>query len=221
MRHYLLGLLTGLIVGIVATCSFGMESPQIFHKYAPTVVQVETRYGGGTGVMINRVGDVLTCAHLFKSTNTTIAVITYPGEMFYLAKVIKIDYQKDLALLDIQSDNIHWRHVKIKPKKVYVGQKVYSIGHPLGCTWSISNGIISGYQRYSWDAWRTQSTVVTVPGSSGSPLFDKHGCLIGLVASRLKVTLQDGFSGISFAVSIEDIVDFMTIKLKPTLKDVK
>jgi len=221
MRQYLLGVLTGVFLGIAASNVWGMGAPRIYHKYAPTVVQVMTENGSGTGVIVNRSGDVLTNAHVVEELDAEVRIITYPGDALYEAKVIKIDKVKDLALLDIKGHSLNWKHVRIKKVNVYVGQDVYSIGHPLGRDWSISNGIISAKQRFYYGSYRTQSTVITNPGSSGSPLFDRKGNLIGLVRGLVIATPFSGFSGISIAVTLDDIIDFMTIKPRYKLGDLK
>lgn len=221
MRQYLLGVLTGVLLGIAASSAWGMGAPQIYHKYKDTVVQVQTGGGMGTGVVVNRLGDVLTNAHVVDDAEDGIVIIPYPGEAFYTAKVIRIDKDKDLALLDIDSNRINWKYVKIQKTSLYIGQPVYSIGHPFGNTWSISDGIVSGERRFFYGSYRTQSTVVTNPGSSGSPLFDKRGRLVGLMQGSFKASPFGGYAGIALAVSIDDILEFMTIKSRYKIGDIK
>lgn len=221
MKNYLLGVLASTLVGLCVGLSYGMEAPQIYHKYVPTVVQVKTDTGGGTGVVISKKGEVLTCAHVVNSTAAAVVIIPYPGEAFYTANVVKIDRIKDLALVQIKNSKKGWRYVKVKKVKVYVGQPVFSIGHPIGLTWSIANGIISGHQRFAFGAWRTQSTVVTVPGNSGGPLFDKKGRLVGLMQGTRTASVFSGFDGISFAISLDSILELLTTPKRYKIGDIK
>ena len=221
MRHYLLGVITGILIGFISTTSWGKGAPQIYHKYAPVTVRVETETGRGSGVTINRAGDVLTCAHVVDELNAQVVIIPYPGEAFYTGKVIKIDQKKDLALIDVAGDSLDWKYIRPKHVNVYIGQRVFSIGHPLGATWTISEGIISGNKKFVLGDWRSQSTVVTLPGSSGGPVFDKRGRLVGLMQSNRRAVPLPGFDGLGYAVSIESIMDFLIVEPKFTIGDIK
>jgi S1-C subfamily serine protease len=218
MRHYLLGGLTGVLLGFVSGTSFGADPGRLYHKYVQTVVRIHTPTGEGTGVIINRAGDILTNAHIVDYATATVIVIPYPGDAFYTAKIIKFDTRKDLALLDIKGAGVTWKYLKLRKKEVYIGEPVYSIGHPYGNLWSFSQGIISGDRTYFGGNSRTQASVVANRGSSGSPLFDKKGRLVGLVMGMYHKR-SGGWSGVALAVSLEDIRLFLQKKL--TLGDLK
>jgi putative serine protease PepD len=88
-----------------------------------------------------------------------------------------------------------------------VGASVVAIGNPLGLTDSVSAGVISGLDRTAdTDHGRfsglIQFDASVNPGSSGGPLLDAHGLVIGIVVSLATSGGQDAFAGIGFAVPI-------------------
>ena len=82
--------------------------------------------------------------------------------------------------------------------EVKVGQSVYAIGAPQGLSASLSNGLVSAF-REDGGQFLIQTTANISPGSSGGPLFDKNGRVIGITTSKLK----DG--SFSFAIGAGDI----------------
>ena len=88
-----------------------------------------------------------------------------------------------------------------------VGAPVVAIGNPLGLTDSVSAGVISGLDRTAdTDAGKfsglIQFDAAVNPGSSGGPLLDARGLVIGIVVSIAVPAREDAFAGIGFAVPI-------------------
>jgi len=88
-----------------------------------------------------------------------------------------------------------------------VGAPVVAIGNPLGLTDSVSAGVISGLDRTADTDHGTFSGLIQFdasvnPGSSGGPLLDAHGLVIGIVVSLASPDGEDAFAGIGFAVPI-------------------
>jgi S1-C subfamily serine protease len=79
------------------------------------------------------------------------------------------------------------------------GDEVYAIGAPRGLDLSITNGIVSGFRSIE-DQFLLQTTAVIAPGSSGGPLFDRDGGVIGVTT----LLLTDS-PGIYFSVGIGDV----------------
>ena len=88
-----------------------------------------------------------------------------------------------------------------------VGASVVAVGNPLGLTDSVSSGVISGLNRTA-DTDTGQRTgliqfdAAVNPGSSGGPLLDGQGLVIGIVVALAEPDGQDAFAGIGFAVPI-------------------
>ena len=88
-----------------------------------------------------------------------------------------------------------------------VGASVVAIGNPLGLTDSVSAGVISGLDRtadtdHGKFSGLIQFDASVNPGSSGGPLLDAHGRIVGVVVSLATPDGQDAFAGIGFAVPI-------------------
>lgn len=176
-------------------------------KLAPTVVQIKAiegnKYGLGSGVYLNRDGLILTCAHVVSHPYTSLVITDYDGRE-YEARVIKLDEVHDLALI-CGLPTKHW--AKLSKKEGPIGTKVVAIGHPLGFSWTFTNGIISGKDRFAHHL--IQSNVVINPGNSGGPLFDLSGHLVGLNEAIFGAMPMVGWTGQSLAINIDDIKDFL------------
>src|SRR5438046_1392859 len=84
---------------------------------------------------------------------------------------------------------------------------VVAIGIPLGPTDSVSVGVVSGLNRTAQTAEGTYSGLIQFdasvnPGSSGGPLLDAGGVVVGIVLSIANPDHQDAFAGIGFAVPL-------------------
>ena len=98
----------------------------------------------------------------------------------------------------------------IRAKHLIEGEHVTAIGFPFGIGPSVSHGVISGLKReyQSADGERILSNLIQFdaaanPGSSGGPLVNAAGEVIGIVTAILSTAEKAGFSGIAFAVPIE------------------
>ena len=95
-------------------------------------------------------------------------------------------------------------------KNLLEGEHVTVVGFPYGIGPSVSHGVISGLRRQyqSPDGERVLSNLIQFdaaanPGSSGGPLVNAAGEVIGIVTAILTTSEKAGFSGIGFAVPIE------------------
>src|SRR5262249_53433253 len=87
------------------------------------------------------------------------------------------------------------------------GGHVVAIGNPLGLTYSVSAGVVSGLDRAESTPEGKFSGLIQFdasvnPGSSGGPLLDARGNVIGVVTSIADPGHDDAFAGIAFAVPI-------------------
>ena len=91
-----------------------------------------------------------------------------------------------------------------------IGSRVYAVGNPLGLSASISTGVVSQTGRtISRDVGEPLEDLIQFdaavnPGSSGGPLLDENAQLIGIVTALANPTGEDFFSGIGFAVPIQN-----------------
>jgi putative serine protease PepD len=88
-----------------------------------------------------------------------------------------------------------------------IGDAIVAIGNPLGLTDSVSAGVVSGLNRTAnTDTGKRtgliQFDAAVNPGSSGGPLLDSRGMVVGIVVALADPDGQDAFAGIGFAVPI-------------------
>ena len=130
----------------------------------------------------------------------------------YEGRVIKIDKEKDLALLEVLGLPADIKPVQYGDyKKVNIGETAFAIGHPGELIWSFNNGMVSQLrQDYKWkykDSYHfadvIQIQVPINPGNSGGPLFNKNKELIGV-----NTFTADG-ENLNFAISVNDMIEFL------------
>jgi S1-C subfamily serine protease len=133
-------------------------------------------------------------------------------EDIFVAKVLKIDPIRDLALLQIVSPRQNLTTLKLGSMlNVEIGQDVFAIGHPEGLLWSYTEGVISqirpNYVMKTQEgtthrATYIQTQTVISQGSSGGALFDYNGQLIGILVATLG-------PGLNFAIAVNEVQGFV------------
>lgn len=112
---------------------------------------------------------------------------------------LKMSDRADLALLSVDCYNAPFIRPVTDNRHLGQGQKVYSIGSPMGLRHTVTAGIISGYREHKGRKF-IQTDAPINPGNSGGPLIDEQGGLIGINT----MVLRDA-QGIGFAVPFEEV----------------
>jgi putative serine protease PepD len=178
--------------------------PAIYQRVVPSVVTVRTSRGLGTGVIVADNGTILTANHVIAGGGPI--TVTFADGTTASATVAAADPQLDVATLTPAS----LPQVVVPANLgggISVGAPVVAIGNPLGLTDSVSAGVISGVDRTADTdngkfSGLIQFDASVNPGSSGGPLLDAHGLVIGIVVSIATPDNEDAFAGIGFAVPI-------------------
>ncbi|MEO3872851.1 trypsin-like peptidase domain-containing protein [Nonomuraea sp. B12E4] len=184
------------------TPSATLATTEVFEKVGPSVAVIQAGRSLGTGVIAAEDGSILTANHVVKGTEDV--TVTFADGTKSKAVVVSSDPRRDVAVL--------------KPAKLpeivvpatlgggaAVGAPVVAIGNPLGLTYSVSTGVVSGLDRTTEDgdlSGLIQFDASVNPGSSGGPLLDARGLLIGIVISIADPGGDEAFAGIAFAVPI-------------------
>ena len=137
----------------------------------------------------------------------TVALHDYRGRLHTSVVVYKESNNNDICLL--KSKHIKLPKIPISDGPPLRGQAVWNIAAPLGIFIPGSPPILQGIYSGTFRArGESRSYLITdlpaVPGSSGSPVFNFNGELVGLVYS----TISD-FPNVSYAVSLEEVKTFM------------
>jgi len=168
------------------------------------VVRIVRGDGMGAGVVITSDGIIVTNAHVVRRAQE-VRVETFEGRKL-LGKVVTADSSQDLALLRVESTEVSWTPVAIVAGvQPPVGSEVYVIGHPAGLGWTVTRGIISAYRR-GRGVQMIQTDAAISPGSSGGPLLDKVGHLIGIVTGRAR---REGVENVAFARPTSALLEFL------------
>lgn len=180
----------------------------------------------GSGVVVTASGHIFTNWHVIRDSEYAL-VIFRPKPPKTMADLTESDVWvarnlgtialKDLGLLKLVRPVIKTKTMDLSflkfipledPLRVEVGQDVFAIGHPEGLYWSYTEGVISQIRpRYKWQAGEDlfQATIVQTQtaisyGSSGGPLINKDGKLVGLIS-----TMITGQAGFNFAIAVHEL----------------
>jgi tetratricopeptide (TPR) repeat protein len=149
----------------------------------------------GSGFVVGK-NRVVTNYHVLAgSTSATVAFTD--GSTAVIQSVVAASNPKDIAIVDVLTGNRPALHLG-NELDVKVGETVYAIGAPKGLTASLSSGLVSAFREDEGE-FLIQITAPIAAGSSGGPLFNGQGRVIGITTSRLKD------SGFGFAVGASDI----------------
>jgi serine protease Do len=149
----------------------------------------------GTGFFVSSDCLVVTNFHVINGA-CSITAINENGALFLLQKIISQARNVDLAVLKFQAHDVPFL-ILGKSIDKSEGQKVIVIGNPRGLTGTVSDGLISAFRE---DRSMIQITAPISPGSSGSPLLDESGNVIGIATQVLK----EG-QNLNFAIAVEKI----------------
>jgi S1-C subfamily serine protease len=197
------------------------------------VVLLKTNEGSGSGVVLQN-GLVLTNRHVVEGVGG-VQIIFKPTDLtqdrqsaeIRKGRVQFVDPRRDLAIIAPDSLPQNYKSLKIAARDDYeVGADVYAIGHPLGYTWTFTQGVISGLRTIKsedqyYSAIQTQTPIN--PGNSGGPLLNANPEVIGIntwvrdistverkqVGSE-EIAIARPAQGLNFAVSARDVRDFLS-----------
>ncbi len=172
----------------------------IIKEVIKSVVTIKTDVSQGTGFMISDNGFIVTNAHVIAGASAANA-ITSDREAKKLI-LVGYDTNLDLALLKIQGS---YQPLEFETAdNVDIGEKVIAIGNPLGLSFSVSEGIVSGKGRVGENNLPAyiQTDAALNPGNSGGPLINTKGKVIGI--NNFKV---QGGESIGFALESDYIIE--------------
>ncbi|MDF2463714.1 MAG: trypsin [Ramlibacter sp.] len=157
-----------------------------------------------SGFLIAADGEVLTSAHAVRGAQET-WVRTVDGAR-YRARVLGIDRRTDVALLKVEASGL-----PVVPlaagTRLCPGEWVGAIGAPFGFEHSVTAGVVSAYPRYvpgTGGLPLIQTDAAINPGSSGGPLFNAAGVVVGM--NSMIFSALGGSVGLSFALPIDRVM---------------
>jgi putative serine protease PepD len=224
-----LSLTSGLIGGAVASDSDDPQQVQaetkaatpvldrssiadVAAQVAPSVVDISTGQGEGSGVILSADGAILTNNHVVATARNGAVTVTFNGGKTANAKVVGTDPAGDIAV--IKADGVSGLTAAKfgDSSSVRVGDTVLAIGSPLGLQGSVTEGIISALNRpidasdgsstgssgHISDAIQTDAAIN--PGNSGGALVNLAGQVIGINTAIATSGEGAGSIGLGFAI---------------------
>lgn len=154
----------------------------------------------GSGFIISSDGLILTNAHVVRAATEVIVKLSDRRE--FKAKVLGSDTATDIAVLRIDAKNLPVVRLG-DAQQLQVGDPVLAIGSPFGFEQTATQGIVSAKGRSLPGDTAVpfiQTDAAVNPGSSGGPLFDASGAVVGINAQIY--SQSGGYQGLSFAIPI-------------------
>lgn len=136
-----------------------------------TVKVQSSSYGGGSGVLWQSDGLIITNAHV--ATNNRATVELWDGRVFEAVRT-NIDPTKDLAALKFDATNLPTATIG-NSDALRVGEFVLAMGNPFGDSGAVTSGIIHAHHQRM-----VMADIRLFPGNSGGPLADCLGRVIGI-----------------------------------------
>lgn len=182
--------LSFLAWAVVASCIVAVcDTTDIVRQNSKKVVMIVTFDSNdqplsiGSGFFTSKDGRIVTNYHVIEGAARAIVKGTDSEERFPVDNVIMVSPDYDLAVLQVkkQSDPVDLGD----DLPLQVGERIVAIGNPEGLQGTVSEGIISGFRKIDDEFRIIQITAPISPGSSGGPLFDKNGKVVGITTAYL------------------------------------
>ncbi len=178
--------------------------PELVRRIKPSAVAIETfdsrgeKLSRGSGFFIET-DRIVTNRHVLEGAFRA-EVHSSTGAVFPVKGVLAVDAEGDLAVLKIDPPAPAIRPLPLDKTSPQEGESVVVIGNPLGLEGSVTNGIVSAVRDIPTFGRIIQITAAISSGSSGSPVVNMQGQVIGI--ATLQIT---GGQSVNFAIPSERI----------------
>jgi S1-C subfamily serine protease len=181
----------------------GQTANEVAKKSLPSVVVLFNENSKGKSISLGsgffvRSDVIATNYHVVKGASRLYAKLINQPRLYPIKKILAYDSDKDIALLRISG-------VEASPLWLgnscimEVGDTVYVVGNPKGLEGTFSQGIVSSIRKLNGKRY-LQITAAISEGSSGSPILNEYGDVVGIAVASLK----EG-QNLNFAVSGQDL----------------
>jgi len=224
--------ITAVIVSILAYQSLAivdankgkvnLGSSDIFKQYADSVVVIFTEdehskpFGQGSGFLVNSNGVIITNYHVIAGSSSALVKLK-DGRKIKAEGIVAISKEKDLAIIKIPSQGLKYAAMG-DSDDLEPGDAVVAIGAPIGLEYSISDGMVSSIR--TLDDVKNgikmiQTSAPLSPGSSGCPLFNMRGEVIGVCVMSIKAG-----QNLNFAIPINYAKPMISNRITMSFKEI-
>lgn len=209
-----------IVLQTLATKTLPARPAQVAAIVWPSVVKIRTldgappppglisQPGKGAGFVIKEDGSILTNHHVVAGSERI--VVTFADGLESPAAIVAAQPERDLAVLAPARIPDDLKPVVLAPSGQLVpGDLVVAVGFPFGMGPSVSSGVVSGLDRaFKIPGGQTLTGLIQFdaavnPGSSGGPLVNQSGEVLGVVTALLNPSPDGAFAGIGFAITME------------------
>lgn len=198
-KHLIISILLGLVVEIV----YGQKtfSPEDLYEIASKAsVTIYTKASVGSGFFITD-DIIVTNYHVIEGAQDARYFINSSQEELPILGFVALDKKNDLILLKTKHKSLST--LKLSSIPVKIGQSIYVLGSPKGLAATFSNGLVSGIRILSGKEM-LQITAPISPGSSGGPVINSAGNIVGVSVSQL----TNG-QNLNFAIPSKYVTDLL------------
>ena len=171
-----------------------MSPSEVYAQMAPSVLVVAGIYkckscprwhaGVASGFLISPTGAFVTNYHVVNAKDKhTLAAMTRDGRVFAVREVLAASEADDVAICQLQAADAVFQPLAVADG-VRVGEPVTVISHPSRRFYTLTQGTVSRYSKHTKDGHAVTTLLITADfarGSSGGPIFDRRGAVVGFV----------------------------------------
>jgi len=165
----------------------------------------------GSGFFISQNGDVITNYHVIQGASSA-EIKTSDEKTYPITYIVAGDEQNDIVRLSLNIPSQYVYPLSLSKTIPEVGERIIVYGSPLGLENTVSDGIISAIRDVPDYGRIIQITAPISPGSSGSPVLNMKGEIIGIATFQM----VEG-QNLNFAIPSERIANLNLIEEKKTI----
>jgi S1-C subfamily serine protease len=152
----------------------------------------------GSGFFI--AGDlIVTNSHVIKDAGV-IKIEMFGGATRNVENVLALNERDDLALLQLEVPEVNVAVLRLADSEILEGESILVMSNPRSCQWKLTQGQVGPIWQFKGTGKRIQITASILPGSSGAPVVNSEGRVVGIAAMHL-----DSNDDLNFAVPVESL----------------
>ena len=217
-RNIFISLIVAFILIIFSITIFALENlPTLVKRIKPSVIIVFAYDNKGeflqlgSGFFISQNGDVITNCHVIQGASSA-EVKTSDGKTYPIIDIVAFDEQNDIIRLSVDIPSKYVRSLSLSATVPEVGERILVYGSPLGLEKTVSDGIVSAVRDVPDFGKVIQITAPVSHGSSGSPVLNMKGEVIGIATFQM----VEG-QNLNFAIPSERIANLNLIEEEKTI----
>jgi hypothetical protein len=188
-----------ILLAFIPIFSFSQTAKEIAKNCLPSTVSLVMQdkfkqpISLGSGFIVDK-GKIVTNLHVIEGAKYGYVLENGSSKKHKIEGYFSIDKKNDLVVLSIPT--LNGQPLTLETSVSEIGEKIYAIGNPKGLSGTISEGIVSGIRSIE-NKELIQITAPISPGSSGGPVINNLGQVIGVAVG----TLRSG-QNLNFAIPI-------------------